>query len=297
MSTRILDSARSGRFAADHCEDRSRLAFAALSQCRAQAPAAPAGFSRIDLVTVIGVLVLLVLLLTPALAHTRLVDQAFQCRNNLRQLIQGWRMYADDNNGNLALAFDWVAGWESYGANNADNTNVNYLVKGALGPYVKNPAVYKCPADQSVALEGRIVYPRVRTLSMSQTFSRDNEGHLEDAGSPPNYWRHYQKSADMILPAPADLWVLIDENPDSINDAAFGVRMSPYSSVWQDGPTTLHDGSCGFAFADGHVELKEWADLRTLAMRVTYSQSFPYGLVQTNNQDIMWVQDRTTAPK
>jgi prepilin-type processing-associated H-X9-DG protein len=257
---------------------------------------AAAGFSQLDLLTVIVVLLFLVLLLTPALARTRVTDQALQCRDNLRQLMLGWRMFAEDNSNSLPNCFDWVgAGWLDYRINNPDNTNVNYMVNGNLGPYVKNPVVYKCAADQSQAVVGTVIRPRVRTFSMSQAFCPQDEGHLEDSRT--NYWRHYLTSADLVVPAPAKLWVMLDENPDSVNDGAFGVRIDPYGVVWQDGPTTLHDGSCGFAFADGHVEMKKWTDARTLALQVTYAQPFFYGMPQAHNKDIMWVQDRTTAPK
>jgi prepilin-type processing-associated H-X9-DG protein len=135
---------------------------------------------------------------------------------------------------------------------------------------------------------------------MSQAFCNANEGWLEYGDSPPNYWRHYLKTMDMVAPLPVNLWVLIDENPDSVNDGSFGVAMSgndPTKDKWQDGPSTLHNGGCGFAFADGHYELKNWTDSRTLAIKVTYTSRFPYGISQSNNNDIQWVKDRTTAPK
>jgi hypothetical protein len=259
-----------------------------------------AGFSQVDLLAMLGGLVLLGLLLTPALARTRATDQGFLCRNNLRQLMQGWQMYADENSGNLPNCWDWVGGRLSYAANSPDNTNLSYLINGALGPYLKSPSVYKCPADMSQGIEGGVRMPRVRSLSMSQSFSNYDEGHLEDGDSPPNYWRHYASSADLVRPTPANLWVIIDESPDSLNDGAFAVGMNgnrPQGDKWQDGPSTLHDGGCGFAFADSHSEIKKWADSRTLAMKVTYSTFFPYGSVQPNNNDIQWVKDRTTAPK
>ena len=257
---------------------------------------AGAGFSQVDLLTMLGSLAILGLLLTPALARTRVTDQGFQCRNNLRQIIGGWQMYAEENSGYLPNCFDWVGGWLTYGTNNADNTNILYLINGLLGPYVNNPAVYKCPADQSRAMEGGVSFPRARTVSMSQSFSAWTEGHLEDGGSPPGHWRHYLKAADMVLPAPANLWVLIDENPDSVNDCAFGVSMNT-TNKWLDAPSTLHDGVCGIAFADGHFETKKWADPRTLALNVTYTTTSPHVLPQPNNCDIKWVQNRTTAPK
>ena len=282
-------------------------------------PQAEAGFSQVDLLTVIVVLALLGLLLCPALARTEMTDQTLQCRNNLRQLIHGWRLYAEDNNDKLPNCFDWCGipspttpgsyanGSENYSPNNPDNTNILYLLHGSLGPYVKAAAVYKCPADQSQALEGGVNYPRVRTISMSQAFCYANEGHLEDGDSPANFWRHYLRSTAIIRPSPSALWVLGDENPDSVNDAAMSVNMAggnmyggtpnPSRNKWMDGPSNLHDGGCGFAFADGHYELKKWTDPRTLALKTTYTQSFPYGIVQSNSPDIQWVKDRTTAPK
>ena len=56
---------------------------------------------------------------------------------------------------------------------------------------------------------------------------------------------------------------MVDESPDSVNDAAFAVGMTgnrPVADKWQDGPSTLHDGGCSFTFADGHVEVHKWVD-------------------------------------
>lgn len=57
------------------------------------------GFSLIELLVVIGILTVLAALLFPPLNRAK--DQAKQayCRNNLRQINLGVRLYADDSNG------------------------------------------------------------------------------------------------------------------------------------------------------------------------------------------------------
>lgn len=265
-------------------------------------------FTRIELVVVLAVTTLLVLLLLPALARSRVSDHAFQCQNNLRQLVNGWRMYAADNGDKLAEAFAWVVGGLGYDGH-PDNTNLAYLRQSLIFPYLQNVGdlhssqlypylqtvgVFKCPADMSKS-RGKTGDPRVRSYSMNQQIrSFASNGHSDYPR-----WMIYKTTSEMTDPRPSMLWVFIDENPDSINDAAFAVKMdlAGAAATWQSGPATYHSSACGFAFADGHSEMKKWKDPRTTrgAMLTTYMYSFSFGQTQPWNPDIQWVQERTCS--
>ena len=109
--------------------------------------------------------------------------------------------------------------------------------------------------------------------------------------SPP--WRMFLTESDFV--APSDTLVFVDEHPDSMNDGFFCVNMTPApnlsGAVLPDGPAAYHNGACGFAFADGHSEIKKWRDKRTMppVKRAAYPQPS-----QSGNKDIEWLWSKTT---
>ena len=114
--------------------------------------------------------------------------------------------------------------------------------------------------------------------------------------SPP--WDIYSTLSSIISPAPVGLWVLCDENPDSINDAALAVDMSRNkgSAAFQDGPAALHSGGCSLGFADGHGEVHKWTDGRWLARDAThFTSDYDYGFTIPNCLDVAWFEFRTSA--
>ena len=57
---------------------------------------APAGFSLVELLTVIGIVAVLLALLMPALSEARRNAQAVQCASNMRQLTTAMISYATE---------------------------------------------------------------------------------------------------------------------------------------------------------------------------------------------------------
>ena len=58
---------------------------------------------------------------------------------------------------------------------------------------------------------------------------------------------------------PAERWLLIDENPYSINDGMFVCDIAAVRN-WVDIPASYHVHGAALNFADGHSEIKVWRD-------------------------------------
>jgi prepilin-type N-terminal cleavage/methylation domain-containing protein/prepilin-type processing-associated H-X9-DG protein len=262
----------------------------------------PAAFTLIELLVVIAIIAILAAMLLPALTKAKSKAQGIYCMNNLKQLQLGIAIYPDDNqdrfpeNPGVAIVTPaWVHGqmtWDSTTQPNLQNTNAPLMTSGEIGPYVAlNAAAFKCPADFFAGAKG----PRVRSYSMN--------GFVGDVANIANFingavpgWKRFLKTSDTAKMGAANLWVLLDECPDSINDGFFSVRMQPNTSAkWTDVPASTHNGAGGFSFADGHAEIKKWLDGNTKApVRHTVALGCPDN-EQYSPNDIAWMQQRTST--
>ncbi len=271
-------------------------------------------FTLIELLVVIAIIGILASLLLPALAKAKAKTQGVQCMNNHRQLLLAWRMYTDDNNGQLLFAspsltspkldpYVWVLGWMDFNRSNPSNWDLNQdIKKSPLWPYCgKAAGIWKCPADQSTIrpLSGPFKgqrLPRVRSMSMNLWVGGFGG---EDAGfSGAGVWRVYLRASDMVDPGPTRTFIFLDMREDSIDIGNFATDMrgwpdKPQQTGFFDYPAGYHNRAGGLSFADGHSQIRRWIDPRTTPGLVR-DGLIPDYLPSPRNKDIVWLQEHCT---
>ncbi|MGE3309044.1 MAG: prepilin-type N-terminal cleavage/methylation domain-containing protein [Limisphaerales bacterium] len=268
----------------------------------------PGGFTLVEVLVVLVVIGILASLLLPVLAKAKSAATGIACGSNTRQIAFGWLLYADDREGRLVPNHPgrnggWVSGNLDFYGDNSDNTNRTLLTDprfAKLGPFIQDPRVFKCPADRSEVptRDGR--YSRTRSVAMNAAVGTpvgDSEwGTLNGA------FRTFREMSQIIGPSPAGLWVLMDEHPDSIDDARFLVDLSRRgpSGYFHSWPANFHGEGANVAFADGHIERHRWLDGRTrhenkyCGCLSSYAHAGNF-TVMPGNVDLGWIQARTSS--
>jgi hypothetical protein len=174
----------------------------------------------------------------------------------------------------------------------AVNTNTYFLVQDTyslLGGFLgRNSRVFACPAANYVspAQQTKGWSKRARSVTMNAALG---DGTKFNAGYGA-YWYVARKMSDIHLPGPSDVYVFLDEHPDSLDDGTFYTPNKPWGSLVEL-PGCQHAGACGVTLADGHSEIHKWrGKFSNLPIKYVYTINVS---VPLSDPDMIWLESRT----
>ncbi len=265
-------------------------------------------FTLVELLVVIALIALLATVLLPALAGAKIKGQAISCLNNERQLALACMMYVEDaadafpyNLGSTEIKrraaeqeyINWTTPVMSWEKDDTDNTNTVLLTRGGLGPYVARASqLYRCPADHVLDPSQAALGWSFRVRSISMNAMVGNAGEFSTNGENTNNpdYRQFFRMAQM--PKPSQIFVFIEEHPDSINDGYF--LDQPNVSQWHDLPASYHNGAVNLTYGDGHAGSYKWKLGSTTPPARPDAAHLPIALAPDERTDFRWLMSRMT---
>jgi prepilin-type N-terminal cleavage/methylation domain-containing protein len=277
-------------------------------------------FTLIELLVVIAIIAILMAVLLPALQAVKKQATMVRCLTNQRNLLAGWIMYADDNDGLLMCngacydfwqgSYDptpWVHRPKDPDRNDlpspapvtiTDEDRYRGIRQGTMWKYIKDVDAYHCPGDnrRSTRQPPRDCF---RSYSMSYAFGRLRATTPAGRGG----YRYYSRILE--VKNPQSYYVFIEEEHNGSNygeneggwhlpmDGGVNRLNNPGGWTFYDPLASYHLKASTFGFADGHADRRKWMDKRTLDF-IRQNADDPSShsgitLASPDNEDIRWL--------
>ena len=215
------------------------------------------GFTLIELLVVIAIIAVLMAILIPALRMAREQARSIACSSNLKTLVLGWKLYAEENDSRIVNGSTddpesvdlsnpaWVI-LPPDAKNATVEEKIEHIKLGALWPYVMNEKVYQCPSDRRKNIAFHNMQP-YRSYSIAGGLNGERQGDIA---------RLCESLND--IKQPSRKYVFLPEcDKRGYNKGSW--VMAPVRGLWIDAFGVWHRGcSTNFGFVDGHIVKHSW---------------------------------------
>jgi prepilin-type N-terminal cleavage/methylation domain-containing protein/prepilin-type processing-associated H-X9-DG protein len=199
------------------------------------------GFTLIELLVVIAIIAILAAILFPVFAKAREKARQASCVSNIKQIMNGALMYAQDYDETFASFLQGADPWVYW--------------PHQLQPYIKNWKVYRCPSNGSLSgtdinYHGTI-YPFMPSYAVNNSFMC--------TCMDPRYRPQNVNMGNLVTPA--KVWYIADSNHPILGRAQGWFTASACGN-WTCGanvnstriPMVPHNDGLVIGYADGHVK-------------------------------------------
>ncbi|HVF09849.1 MAG TPA: DUF1559 domain-containing protein [Abditibacteriaceae bacterium] len=252
------------------------------------------GFTLIEILVVIAIILLLAAILFPVFARARENARRASCQSNLKQIGLGLIQYVDD--------YDLKMPASAYGGVAADSNNTTtYKWMDAIFDYVKSQQVFICPSDSGAEY---IYHKNIPAGQTSQKYgSYGQNGAYREAGdsqTPPRS-AAYLVSVAMIPSPAATVWATDTNNREEANGSygfSWANALPPNSPVIVTNTTNAagrrqlekiierHLDTTNVLYCDGHVKA-----LKLDALAKTTTLTDPLDGVTKNVMTVFTIED------